>query len=139
MTEKQKKVLEVITLHFKSETFIFSDLKQYGDFYPATLTSLVNLGLIEVRELNKKKVYKLISDYLDEETELQLAIRQTEGILSHLDNSQEYWTKQLEEVGIKFPEEEYQNWAGIIRAEAEKKMSQFRGELSKLEASQSAF
>ena len=124
MTKKQQALLEIINTYFNNKPFYFSELSQFGDFHPATLTSLCKLGLIEATQQKNKKLYLLKATELSEISKLQLEVKQLEGILTHLENSKENWKNQLEEVGIEFPEAQFQQWYEIVKERAEVKYHQ---------------
>lgn len=123
MTDKQYKMMDCISTNFINKNFYFQDLKEYGEFHPATLTSLVNLGFIQKREDGKGKyIYSYIEPDLNEEDskrnkermELEFQINQAKGALDHLSRSKQNWIKQLEEMGLEFPEKEYDIWSDLI-------------------------
>lgn len=116
MTDKQKSTLTAIEEHF-DDWFTLSQLKQYIEAAPATLTSLVKLGYLERSNGTINKVYHYIlidnSNLPEEEKvkrEFTTKMHNADGLLTHLNNSLASWTKQSAEVGIEFPEEEYMAW-----------------------------
>lgn len=135
MTDKQKTVLNMIEEHF-ADWFTLSELKEYTEVAPATLTSLVKQGYLERSEVMKNKVYqyRLIGSDLPEEEKVKrdflMRVNNVDGLLTHLNNSLASWTKQTEELGIEFPKEEYLAWYekmnGLIFREKEKIKAEYR-------------
>lgn len=128
MTEQQYKMMDVISEHFMNKKFYFSELKEYGSFYPATLTSLVNLGYVHKEEDAKgKAVYKYIEPDQDpdklaqnkQRMELEFQINQAKGVLDHLERSKQNWIKQLNEMGLEFPEAKYEEWSSLVYKQAQ--------------------
>lgn len=148
MTEKQYKMMDVISTKFINKCFYFSELKQYGDFYPATLTSLVNLGFVHKKEDTKGKiVYQYIEPDLNDDEltknkqimELEFQINQAKGVLDHLERSKQNWIKQLGEMGLEFPEAKYEEWSKLIYEQAQAILFSKQDMLLSLNLSESAF
>lgn len=148
MTDKQYKLMDVIAVNFINKEFYFSELKQYGEFYPATLTSLVNLGYVQKKEDSKgKALYRYIEPDLNPEElaknkqimELNFQINQAKGVLQHLENSKQSWIKQLEAMGLDFPEEKYEEWSGLVLEQTQKYLFSKEDELFTLSQTESAF
>lgn len=146
MTEKQCQMMDVITTHFINKEFYFSDLAPYGDFHAATLTSLVNLGLLKSKPGKGKKLYIYIEPDLSEEEmaqkqvelDLQSQINKAKGIIDHLDRSKASWEKQLGEVGIKLPEV-YDEWVNIVYEQTQNYLFSTQDKLLSLYQKESAF
>lgn len=144
MTEKQLSMFSVIESHFSEEAFEFQDLKAYGDFYPATLTSLVKQGLVEKLNQSGKGLYQMrvlgLSDQEEqdraEEFELERNINRAKGVLDHLVNSKASWVRQMAELGLEFPEEEFENWSKMVYERTSHYLSTLQ---DKLKSIQSAF
>lgn len=148
MTDKQYKMMDVIATHFLNKSFYFNELKQYGEFYPATLTSLVGLGYVVKKEDSKgKKIYQYIEPDLSEEDakvnkqrmELESQINQAKGVLDHLNSSKANWIRTTESLGIEFPEEEFNAWADKIYKQTEDYLFSKQELLSIIIESKSAF
>ena len=140
MNTNQQELLNIIQQHFKDKSFYFSDLKQYGSFYPATITSLVKMNYLAKDQINGKSVYRLRGDkQFDPMFEVEYKGKQAEAILTHLENSHNSWKKQLEDLGIEFPEEEYQVWADLVKKRTNSFLSSVQTSLSLLSSLDSAF
>lgn len=137
MTDKQRTILEAIEQHF-DDWFTLSQLKEFTEAAPATLTSLVKLGYLERSNgtINKVYQYRLLNVEIPEEEKLKreyvTKVNNADGLLTHLNNSLASWTKQSAEVGIEFPEAEYMAWYNKMNERVLKKKERILAEYKEL-------
>lgn len=148
MTDNQYQLMDCIATNFNNKNFYFADLKEYGTFYPATLTSLVNLGFIDKKpDKRGKYVYSYVEPCLTQEEqeknkqimELEFQVNQAKGLLDHLERSKVSWITQIEEMGLEFPLQDYDIWFNKVYKQAEEFLYQKQSQLLSIITSSSAF
>lgn len=134
MREKEDLVIKILESMGKAKyATIKSSMTIYGceKFGPATLTSMVNRGLLikEGLDYSLSKIQKS-----PEERELEGKVREFEGILNHLTNSRNKWPNVIEELGLgKEFGDSYISWNEALYAEVNKMYEDYKARLDKVE------